>query len=160
MQMSQYCQFTHEKLENTKLQSTNKLLLGPCNYKLNCIGNFNAKLTVNNLSVENDVYVVKDLERPLPLLSRFDSQNLNLINKIQTMNKFESKSEDYKGKIAAKYPKLFKGLGQITGEYSITFKDYSTPFALSVPRKVPLPLLSKTKAEIQRMLDMGVMKKS
>ena len=148
---------TYEKLENTKLQPTSKVLLGPCNYKLNCMGKFKAKLTVNNLSVENDVYVVKDLERPL--LSRLDSQNLNLINKIETINKFESKSEDYKGKITAKYPKLFKGLGQIAGEYSITLKDHSTPFALSVPRKVPLPLLSKTKAEIQRMLDMGVIRK-
>ena len=148
---------TYEKLENTKLQPTNKVLLGPCNYKLNCMGKFKAKLTVNNLSVENDVYVVKDLERQL--LSRLDSQNLNLINKIETINKFESKSEDYKGKITAKYPKLFKGLGQIAGEYSITLKDHSTPFALSVPRKVPLPLLSKTKAEIQRMMDMGVIRK-
>ena len=148
---------TYEKLENTKLQPTSKVLLGPCNYKLNCMGKFKAKLTVNNLSVENDVYVVKDLERPL--LSRLESQNLNLINKIETINKFESKSEDYKGKITAKYPKLFKGLGQIAGEYSITLKDHSTPFALSVPRKVPLPLLSKTKAEIQRMLDMGVIRK-
>ena len=148
---------TYEKLENTKLQPTNKVLLGPCNYKLNCMGKFKAKLTVNNLSVENDVYVVKDLERPL--LSRFDSQNLNLINKIETINKFESKNEDYQGKITAKYPKLFKGLGQIAGEYSITLKDHSTPFALSVPRKVPVPLLSKTKVEIQRMLDMGVIRK-
>ena len=56
------------------------------------MGKFKAKLTVNNLSVENDVYVVKDLERPL--LSRFDSQNLNLINKIETINKTESKNED------------------------------------------------------------------
>ena len=62
---------TYEKLENTKLQPTNKVLLGPCNCKLNCMGKFKAKLTVNNLSVENDVYVIKDLERPL--LSRLDS---------------------------------------------------------------------------------------
>ena len=93
------------------------------------------------------------------MLSRFDSQNLNLINKIETINKFESNSEDYEGKIAAKYPKLFKGLGQSAGEYSITLKDHSTPFALSVPRKAPLPLFSKTKAEIQRILDIGAIKK-
>ena len=96
---------TYEKLENTKLQPTNKVLMGPCNYKLNCMGKFKAKLTVNNLSVENDVYVVKDLERPL--LSRFDSQNLNLINKIETINKFESNSEDYRGKITAKITGIF-----------------------------------------------------
>ena len=89
------------------------------------------------------------------MLSRCDSQTLNLINKIETINKTESKNEDYKEQITAKYPKLFTDLGHIAGEYSITLKDHSTPVALSVPRKVPLPLLSKTKAEI---LDMGVIK--
>ena len=147
----------YEKLENINLKPTDKLLLGPCNYKLNCLGKFKAKLTANNLSVENDVYVVKDLERPL--LSRYDSQSLNLINKVETVNKVESNQGDYKAQIIEEYPKLFKGLGQIPGEYSITLKDHATPFALTVPRKVPLPLLSKTKAEIERMLDLGVIKK-
>ena len=110
------------------------------------------------MSVENDVYVVKDLERPL--LSRYDSQSLNLINKVETVNKVESNQGDYKAQIIEKYPKLFKGLGQIPGEYSITLKDHATPFALTVPRKVPLPLLSKTKAEIERMLDLGGNKES
>ena len=58
------------------------------------MGKFNAKFTVNSFSVENDVYIVTDLDRPL--LSRFDSQNLNLINKIETTSKIESKIEGYK----------------------------------------------------------------
>lgn len=96
---------TYEKLENTKLQPTNKVLLGPCNYKLTSMGKFKANLTANNLSVENDVYVVKDLERPF--ISRFDIQSLNLINKIETINKSQSSHEDYKTQIREKYPKLF-----------------------------------------------------
>ena len=102
---------TYEKLEKTKPQPTNKVLFEPCNYTLNCLGKFKAKLTVNNLPVENYACVLKDMERPL--LSKFDSQNLNLINKIESTN------EDYKEKITAKYPRLFKGLGKTVGEYSL-----------------------------------------
>ena len=49
------------------------------------------------------------------------------------------------------YPKLFRGLGEIQGEYRIKLKDNAQPFALHVPRKVPLPLLHKTKAQIDRL---------
>ena len=41
-------------------------------------------------------------------------------------------------------------------EYTIKVKDGSKPFALSVPRKVPMPLYAETKREIQRMLLSGV----
>ena len=54
------------------------------------------------------------------------------------------------------YPSLFKGLGELEVEYRIKLIDEPTPFALTVPRKVPLPLLKKTKAEIDRMLEIGV----
>ena len=121
------------------------------------MGKFNAKFTVNSFSVENDVYIATDLDRPL--LSRFDSQNLNLINKIETTSKIESKIEGYKEESTAKCQKLFTGLGKIAGDDSITLRNHSTPFALSVPRNFPLPLLSKTKSEIQKTLDMSVIKK-
>ena len=134
------------------LEPTNKVLLGPCNYKLNCIGKFKAKLSTNHKSVDNEVFVVKGLQRQL--LSRQVSQSLNLINKIDAINK-----KDYRTDIVEQYPKLFKGLGEIEGEYEIKLNQNSKPFALTVPRKVPLLLLSKTKQEIDRMLKIGVIRK-
>ena len=127
-----------------ELELTNKVLLGPCNYKLNCIGKFKAKLSTNHKSVDNEVFV----------LSRQVSQSLNLINKIDAINK-----KDYRTDIVEQYPKLFKGLGEIEGEYEIKLNENSKPFALTVPRKVSLPLLSKTKQEIDRMLKIGVIRK-
>ena len=107
---------TYEKLEHIKLEPPDKVLLGPCNYKLNCIGKFKATLQANDVSVENDVYVVKGLDKPL--LSRIESQKLNLIHKIDAV-----KTNEYKTQIIEQYSKLFKGLGQIKGEYSITLKE-------------------------------------
>ena len=96
--------------------------------------------------------MVKGLQRPL--LSRPVSQSLNLINKIDAINK-----RDYRTDIVKQYPKLFKGLGEIEGEYEIKLNENLKPFTLTVPRKVPLPLLSKTKQEIDRMLKIGVIRK-
>ena len=56
------------------------------------------------------------------------------------------------------YPTLFDGLGKLEGEYKITLREGAKPFALTVPRKVPLPLLSETKKEIERMLELGVIR--
>ena len=137
---------------SVKLEPTNKVLLGSCNYQLNCIGKFQAKLTSNQKCIHNEVYVVKGLERPL--LSRYASQSLNLINKVDAIS-----SAEYKNNIVNQYPDLFKGLGEIEGKYKINLVENSTPFALTTPRKVPIPLLSKTKTDTDRMLEMGVIKR-
>ena len=137
---------------DVRLEPTNKVLLGSCNYKLNCLGKFKAKLAVNQKCIDNEVYVVKGLERPL--LSRQASQSLNLINKIDALS-----CQEYKSKIINQYPDVFKGLGEIPGENEIKLIENPSPFTLTTPRKVPLPLLSKTKLEIERMLEMGIIKK-
>ena len=67
--------------------------------------------------------------------------------------------EEYKNNIVHQYPDLFKGLGKIEGEYKINLVENSTPFTLTTRRKVPIPLLSKTKKEKDRMLEMGVIKR-
>ena len=136
---------------DVKLEPTNKVLLGPCNYKLNCLGKLKAKLAVNQKCIDNEIYVVKGPERPL--LSRQASQSLNIINKIDAVS-----CQEYKSKIFNQYPDVFKGLGDIPGEYEIKLIENPSPFALTTPRKVPLSLLSKTKLEIERMLEMGVIK--
>ena len=51
---------------------------------------------------------------------------------------------------------VFLGLGQLKGDYKIKLKGSAQPFALSVPRRVALPLRSKVKQEVDRMEEMGV----
>ena len=79
------------------------------------------------------------------------AEKLKLVNRVDTVS-----SDDYKTKMANKYPKLFTGLGQMKDSYTITLKEDAKPFAISVPRKVPLPLYRKTKDELDRMLETGV----
>ena len=69
---------------------------------------------------------------------------------------YELKTEDYKTKVICDYPQLFEGLGTKKDEYTIKLRDDAKPFALTVPRKVPIPLYGETKHEIERMLKSGV----
>ena len=136
--------------QSLKLEPTNKILLGPCNYKIKCLGKFTGKLSTNR-SLHEDFYVVEGLQTPL--LGRMASSKLELIKKVEKLTTNANEvNEQYTKNIIKSYSSLFKGLGELKGEYRILLKDEPTPFALTVPRKVPLPLLKKTKAEIDRML--------
>lgn len=90
-----------------------------------------------NVSIKELIYFVKDLERPL--LGRDAAEQLKLINRVDIVS-----SDDYKTRMASKHSQLFTGLGQVKDSYIIKLKD-AKPFAISVPRKVPLPLYQKTK---------------
>ena len=131
----------------TNLERSSKTLLGPCNYKITGKGKFQAKLSIDNKNLYEDIYVVERLERPL--LSRHASSLLNLIKKvsdISSKNKLsDSLAQNTKMQLLNKYPKLFEGLGELNGEYNSLIKSNAEPYALNVLRKVPLPLLDKTK---------------
>ena len=140
---------TYNSFGSVKLVPTKKVLLGPCNYKINCVGKFSAHLKVDKSEIDEEVYVIKDLETPL--LSRKSAEKLQLIHRVRSIE-----SNNYKESVSSKYPELFTGLGKMEDEYTIKLKDDAKPFALPVPRKVPMPLYQKTKAEIERMLETGV----
>ena len=133
----------HSLVPKPSLGKCDKTLMGPCNHKLCCLGNFTAKLRVDDKVIRELIYVVKDLERPL--LGRDAAEELKLINRVDTLS-----SDDFKTKMASKHPKLFTGLGQMKDSYTITLKEDAKPFAISVPRKVPLQLYQKTKDELDR----------
>lgn len=160
IQLSLFEKFDKSTYQN--LEKSSKTLLGPCNDKISCKGKFKAKLSIDDKSHFEDIYVVEGLEKPL--LSRNASSSLNLIhrvNKIDLKTKsFDSAPENTKKHILHKHPKLFEGLGELRGEYKILIKPNAQPYALTVPRNVPLPLLNKTKKELDKMLDMGVISRT
>ena len=116
---------------------------------MNCKGEFTVTLTYNQTSTKETVYVVESLARPL--LSRSAAVKLNLLSRL-----YELTTDDYKPKVMRDYPQLFEGLGTRKDEYTIKLKDDAKPFALTVPRKVPMPLYEETKHEIERMFKSGV----
>ena len=62
------------------MEPTNKVLLGPSNYKIKCSGKFTGELSVNNETLNEEIYVVKGLQTPL--LGRVASSKLKLIQKV------------------------------------------------------------------------------
>jgi len=61
-----------------------------------------------------------------------------------------------KQSILDQHPELFQGLGTIEGEYNIVLKHDTKPYALSTPRRVPIPLKSSVERELKRMQELGV----
>ena len=43
----------------------------------------------------------------------------------------------------------------MSGEYHVTLKEGAKPYALSVPRRVPIPLLMQVKQELENMENNG-----
>lgn len=54
------------------------------------------------------------------------------------------------------FPELWNHLGTIPGEYHIVQEPNEKPHAIFTPRKVPIPLLQKIKAELKRIQDSGI----
>ena len=104
---------------------------------MNCKGVFRACLSKDLKSIDEDIYLVQDVARPL--LGRNAAENLKLISRV-----CELRSDDYKAKVVHEYPNLFTGLGKMEEECTIKLKDGSKPFALSVPRKVSMPLYAES----------------
>ena len=127
-----------------QLKPTDKVPLGPCNYRMNCKREFTVTLAYNQNSTKETVYVIESLARPL--LSRSAAVKLNLISRL-----CELTTDEYKAKVMRDYPQLFEGLGTMKDKYTIKLKDDAKPFALTVPRKVPMPPYEETKHEIERM---------
>ncbi len=117
------------------LENADKPLLGPGGSPLSVIGMSHESLSKGELTVQEEVYVVKDLHiallgRPailkLNLVARLDSADANILKRM--------------------YPKLCQGLGMVRQLYTIKLKPNVTPFTLVTPRRVPLPLLGKVKS--------------
>ena len=131
------------------LSRTIRLLMGPCKQQRSCLGTFIAELQEQDKVATEQVNVIEDLERSL--LGRKPAELLKLIIRLDSLS-----SDDYKSKVAHQYPRLFEGLGVMKHSYCITPKEDAKPFQVSVPKKVPFPLYQKTKEELSRMLEAGV----
>ncbi|GBM11090.1 hypothetical protein AVEN_242979-1 [Araneus ventricosus] len=92
-----------------------------------------------------EIYVISNLQTCLlgkpALFSLGLGSNLNSICQISAADP------------KAKFPELFKVPGVMKGCYSIKLKPGAIPFAITSPRRVPIPLLKQTKAELEKMVE-------
>ena len=124
----------------TALQKPDKKLFGPCKTPLKCVGKFKARLKTKEQACEEEIYVVTGLDQPL--LGRSACHELRKIARVRSVELKDS---------AEKFPKLFRGLGCVSGEYEIQLDENVEPYNLTGPRGIPIPLLPKVKEEIERM---------
>ena len=96
----------------------------------------------NSISTTQDIYTIRGLHTPLLGRPAIEAQQLlTILNGIQIDD------------IVKKFPRLFTGLGKLK---DIKLKTGTKPYALSVPRRVAVPLLPKVEQEIEHMTKMGV----
>lgn len=130
------------------LHKPEKPLLGPGKIQLQVAGYAKMQLAYKGKQTEEKVYVVKNLSTPL--------LGLPAITALGLLIRVDSVTMD---SLKATYPKLYKGLGDIQRPYHIELKPDAVPFSLKTPRRIPLPLIGKVKEELQRMEEMGVIRR-
>ena len=140
----------YKKLEAPPLHSSSKSLVGPSQDTLQVCGQFTGTLVHKDNTVEEVIYVVKGLRKAL--IGRPAITSLQLVSQVNQV-------DFTKQEVVSKFPKLFKGLGIIEGEYNIQLKQNAAPYALATPRRIPLPLKSQVEEELHRMEQLGVIRK-
>ena len=137
----------YTRIGSPLLRPLDKTLKGPSNGRLESRGRFVGYLQKDKVTTEQQIYVVKNLHKPL--LGRPAIRDLNLVNRIDNVTE-QSQS------VLDQFPSVFNNLGKIRGDYTITLQDGAKPFALTTPRRVPIPLLKPVREELKRMENMGV----
>ena len=137
-----------QKGQFPELERTKKVLQGPGQTPITVRGKFTATIGTDGINTTQEVYVVPDLK--FSLLGRPANQALGLVARVDTV------ALDSVERVKERFPKLFKGLGKMEGEYKIELKADPKPFSISTPRQIPLPLMSKVKNELLCMEEIGV----
>ncbi|UYV81368.1 hypothetical protein LAZ67_20000963, partial [Cordylochernes scorpioides] len=96
------------------------------------------KLRNGNYEIKEKIYVIRRLSEPL--LSRRACELLNLARRIEVI---ATRINPIK-----KFPEVFEGLGQIGNPYEIKLKPGAKPYAVHIPRRVPIPLTEKLKTRL------------
>ena len=130
------------QLGNVQLHPATKTLSGPDRKPLKVLGQTSATLSHSGKTCIHDIFVVEKLKHNLLGLPAI--KDLNMLVMVNQMN------ADHTG-IINKFPKVFAGLGSLSGEFEIQLKPDAKPFALYTPRKLPYPLRSKVKEELNRI---------
>ena len=115
--------------------------------RMNCVGSMELVLKFKNRSCVEKVYFIDGLKNSL--LGRPAIESLGLLKRLFEISNSNEKCTE-------NFPNLFKGLGCMKGEYSLKLKDGTNPYSTSVSRRIPIPLLSKVKTELEKMVEHGV----
>ena len=146
-EVSAISQRAHREIGSPKLSLPERTLRGPSNDELSVKGQFTATLGNGNREVEQELFVFEDLHKHL--LGRPAIEALDLVIRVGSVR------ESTKSAVS-RYPNLFGALGKLNGDYTILLEEEAKPFAMTVPRRVAIPLMQPVKDERARMVKLGV----
>lgn len=129
----------------TKLQPARRRLQGPDGKPLAISGMATLSMTFAGSTSREEVYVLRGLRTPL--LGKPAIEKLSVLAQVDSVKTLNPLSE---------FAQVFQGLGTFEEEYDLKLKSEAKPFALTSPRRVPLPLFQKTRQELERMQALGV----
>ena len=132
-----------KELPKVALRRPDRRLVGPGNTLLECAGMVDATLRYGDKSVVEQVYVIRG--QKTNLLSKHACEGLGMLLCTVSSVKAEGACN-----------KLYQGLGSVNREYEICLKENAVSSEIFVPRLVAMPLRAKTKAELRRMQELGV----
>ena len=133
------------KIPKETLRPSNKNLVDAGGRSLIQEGVLDAEIRVGERTAMGELYVID--KAPTNLLGAPEIDALGLIPKV------------YNVKIEEKFPKLYQTLGKLPEKYKIKLRDDAVPYALSVPRKLPIGLRVATEKELKRMEGLGVIER-
>ena len=87
------------------------------------------------------IYALDDLDRSV--LAREACQTLGMVVKVDEIALPERNPDRMK----RTHPEVFAGLGCMPEEYEIKLREGVTPFNLTTPPRIPIPLLPRVLAE-------------
>lgn len=140
------------------LKTPDKRLFGPGRTPINTKGMFNATISWEGKCVQQQIFVVEGLQtallgrpaiRALDVLSHLDAVEAGKQSSARRASFPEARPE---------FCQLFTGLGQMKTVYKVTLKANATPYAVTTPRRVAVPLQPKVEQELQRMQHLGVIR--
>nr|XP_037270721.1 uncharacterized protein K02A2.6-like [Rhipicephalus microplus] len=130
----------------TVLDKVDAEVSGPGNQRLHVLGSFTATLQWRNKVSVQRLYVIKN--QTTHLLGLPAIEDLGIVQFLDSVDGIPSSQS-----------KIFRGLGEVQEEYHIRVAQDARPFSLSVPRRIPLPLLEHVKKELDEMETQGVIRK-
>ena len=134
----------YTKIGSPDLKTLDKTLNGPGGGQLGCEECFVGYLQEGDLIIREEIYVTKNLHKPL--LGRSAIRALNMLKRIDSIKQEQS--------VFNQFFSVFEGLGKSEGDFTIKLQDNTKSFAVTTPRRVSMQsiLLEPVQKELDRIV--------
>lgn len=130
------------------LKRSDRYLLGPTRQLLGLLGSVEVPVTYSSQTVIAKLYIAEDLAEPL--------LGLDLIERFQLLQRVNDVTSAERVNPLTEFPELFTGLSEAPHTCTLALKQDAQPFAVTSPRRIPIPLMNAVRDELSRMEKQGV----